>query len=204
MGPAWNAALLVSAGLAAVWLVGFLLFRGPEGLRIVALCILAAVAYGILHDMLTARISIEYFTIGHPRLFQSDDPTPHALAWGVLATWWVGLLLGVPLALAARRGERPKIAARELLRPIGVLLLAMAVCAVLGAAIGRSGAQRGWFELYGDLRERVPAEKQVAFITAGGAHSASYLTGFAGGIVLIVRTWKRRALLQPAATTVAS
>jgi hypothetical protein len=193
MGPAWNAALFVAAGLCAIWLVGFLLFRGPEGLRIVALCILSAVAYGILHDLVTARISIEYFTIGHPRLFASDDPTPRALAWGVLATWWVGLLLGIPLALAARRGERPKVAARELVRPIGVLLCAMALCALAGAAIGHLGAQRGWFVLFGDLRERVPAEKQVAFMTAGGAHSASYLVGFAGGVVLIVRTWRARA-----------
>ena len=51
--------------------------------------------------------------------------------------------------------------------------------------------------LFGDLRERVPPEKQVAFMTAGGAHSASYLVGFVGGVVLIVRTWRRRAWLAP-------
>jgi len=195
--PAWHAVLLVAAALCAVWLIGFLVFRGPEPLRIVALCIAAAVGYGMVHDQITARISIEYFTIGHPRLFATDDPTPHALAWGVIATWWVGLLLGVPLAIAARRGARPKVAARELLRSIGVLLVVMALCALLGAAIGHFGAERHWFVLFGDLRERVPAETQVAFMTAGGAHSASYLAGFAGGVFLIVRTWKWRAKLPP-------
>ena len=195
MAPAWNAVLLVAAALCAVWLAGFLIFRGPEPLRIVALCIGAAVGYGIVHDLVTARISIEYFTIGHPRLFVTDDPTPHALAWGVLATWWVGLMLGVPLAIAARRGERRKVAARELMGLIGVLLAVMALCALVGAAIGHFGAERHWFVLFGDLRERVPAEKQVAFMTAGGAHGASYFVGFAGGIVLIVRTWKRRTRL---------
>ena len=126
MDPAWNAVLLVAAALCAVWLVGFLVFRGPDWARILALCVGSAVAYGIVHDQITARVSIEYFTIGHPRLFATDDPTPHALAWGVIATWWVGLLLGIPLAIAARRGARPKLAARDLLRPIGVLLVAMA------------------------------------------------------------------------------
>jgi len=195
MAPAWNAALLVAAALCAIWLVGLLLFRGPEWLRIVALCIGAAVVYGVGHDMVTARISIEYFTIGHPRLFVTDDPTPHALAWGVLATWWVGAVLGIPLALAARRGRRPRLSARNLLRPIGVLLVVMALCALVGAAIGHFGAERHWFVLFGALAESVPAEKQVAFMTAGWAHGASYLVGFLGGLVLIVKTWRRRATL---------
>jgi hypothetical protein len=199
MDPAWNAVLLVAAALCAVWLVGFLVFRGPEPLRIVALCIGAAVAYGLVHDQITARVSIEYFTIGHPRLFATDDPTPHALAWGVIATWWVGVLLGIPLAIAARRGPRPKLAARDLLRPIGVLLLVMALCALAGAAIGHFGAERNWFVLFGELRERVPPEKQIAFMTAGGAHSASYLVGFVGGVVLIVKTWRRRSAMPPRA-----
>ena len=197
MDPGWNAVLLVAAALCAVWLVGFVVFRGPEPLRIVALCIGAAVAYGLVHDQITARVSIEYFTIGHPRLFETDDPTPHALAWGVIATWWVGVLLGIPLEIAARRGRRPKLAARQLLRPIGVLLGAMALCALIGAAIGHFGAERRWFVLYGDLGQRVPPDKQVAFMTAGGAHSASYLVGFVGGVILIVKTWRRRAALTP-------
>ncbi len=197
MDPAWNAALLVAAALCAIWLTPIVIFRGQESLRIVALCIGAAVGYGIVHDMVTARISIEYFTIGHPPLFETDDPTPHALAWGVIATWWVGLMLGIPLAIAARRGRRRKVSARQLVRPICVLLLVMALCAALCAAIGHFGAQRGWFVLYGGLRELVQAEKQVAFLTAGGAHGASYLVGFLGGLVLIVMTWRRRAAMAP-------
>jgi len=44
-------------------------------LGIVFLCILAAVFYGILHDQITARICVEYFTIGHPIVFGTEDPT---------------------------------------------------------------------------------------------------------------------------------
>jgi hypothetical protein len=195
--PAWNAVWIVVAALCLAWLAGFVLFRGPEWARIVALAIGAAVFYGLVHDQITARISIEYLTIGHPRLFAHDDPTIHALAWGVLATWWVGLMLGLPLALAARRGERPKIAARELVRPIAWLLGVMAVCALVAGCIGHFGAQRGWFVLFGDLAQRVPDDRKVAFLSAGWAHAASYLAGFCGGIVLIVRTWRRRARLDP-------
>lgn len=62
----------------------------------VALSVLAAVVYGILHDQITARICVEYFTIGHARLIDSDSPTVLGLFWGVVATWWVGLPLSVP------------------------------------------------------------------------------------------------------------
>ncbi len=63
---------------------------------------MAAISYGIVHDQITARICVEYFTVGHPRLTDSDLPTVLALFWGVVATWWVGLPLGLGLAFAAR------------------------------------------------------------------------------------------------------
>lgn len=37
-----------------------------ESLKIVLLCIVAAIVYGILHDQVTARVCAEYFAIGHP------------------------------------------------------------------------------------------------------------------------------------------
>ena len=40
-----------------------------ESLKIVVLCIVAAIVYGILHDQVTARVCVEYFTIGHPPIF---------------------------------------------------------------------------------------------------------------------------------------
>jgi len=36
-----------------------------QAIRIVLLSIASAVAYGIVHDQITARICIEYFTIGY-------------------------------------------------------------------------------------------------------------------------------------------
>ena len=67
-----------------------------ESLKIVLLCILSAILYGILQDQVTARVCVEYFTIGHPPVFNTESPTLLALGWGVIATWWVGLLLGIP------------------------------------------------------------------------------------------------------------
>src|SRR3954451_19765307 len=64
-----------------------------QALAIVLLSILAAVLYGIVHDQVTARICVEYFTIGHPPVFDTESPTLLGLGWGVIATWWVGLVV---------------------------------------------------------------------------------------------------------------
>ena len=85
-----------------------------QAIAIVALCIGSAVAYGILHDQVTARVCVEYFTIGHPPVFSAVSPTMLGIGWGIIATWWVGLLLGIPLAVAARAGRRTKRSARGL------------------------------------------------------------------------------------------
>src|SRR5262249_21340667 len=97
---------------------------------IVALCVLFAVAYGIVHDQITARVCVEYFTIGHPPVFGTDNPTLLGLGWGALATWWVGVMLGVSLALIARVGSRPKRSAISLVRPLVALMAISAVTAV--------------------------------------------------------------------------
>src|SRR5262245_58028888 len=89
---------------------------------IVLLGVFAAVLYGILHDQVTARVCVEYFTIGHPPYFNTDSPTLLALGWGFLATWWVGLPLGILLAVAAREGKRPKRDVQTLFRPVLILL----------------------------------------------------------------------------------
>ena len=102
-----------------------------QALSIVLMSIVAAVIYGILHDQITARVCVEYFTIGHPPVFETDDPTLLGLGWGVIATWWAGLLIGVPLAIAARVGSRPKRSVGTLFRPIANLLCSMAICACL-------------------------------------------------------------------------
>src|SRR5258706_14670057 len=96
-----------------------------QSVAIILMSVIAAVVYGIIHDQITARICIEYFTIGHPRLIESESPTILGLFWGIVATWWVGLPLGVGLAVAARAGDRPKIRAVETNRPILILMTVM-------------------------------------------------------------------------------
>jgi hypothetical protein len=169
-------------------------------IAIVLLCMVAAIAYGIVHDQVTARVCVEYFTIGHPPVFATEDPTLLAIGWGILATWWVGLILGIPLAIAARAGGRPKRSAASLVPPLACLLLVMAIGATLAGVLGWWLADRGTVVLVGPISERLPADRHAPFIADLWAHTVSYLLGFAGGLVVIVSVWRsrRRAGVRPA------
>jgi hypothetical protein len=163
-----------------------------QSLGIIFLAVMAAIAYGIVHDQITARICVEYFTIGHPRLIDSDSPTVLGFFWGVVATWWVGLPLGSGLAVAARAGRRPKLTASQLLVPVVYLLGWMLAVATVFGAVGFVTSRAGFFHLPEPLASQVPADKHTAFLVDGWAHSGSYLAGIVGGIVLCVATWRRR------------
>jgi hypothetical protein len=160
--------------------------------RIISLCFVAAIAYGIVHDQITARICVEYFTIGHPPVFDTDSPTLLGLGWGVIATWWVGLLLGLMLAFAALRGSRPKRTARSLVGPVAILLVWMGTLAAVAGVLGFLAANLGWVRLVEPFASRVPVERHALFIADLWAHSASYLVGFVGGLILIRRVWRSR------------
>lgn len=167
---------------------------------IILLCIVAAVVYGVVHDQVTARLCVEYFTIGHPPIFPTTDPTLLGLGWGVIATWWVGLILGVPLALCSRVGPWPKLTAAQLVRPLIIMLTVVAVLAVIAGVVGNVAASSKAVRLLEPLASRVPKDRHVAFLTNLWAHSASYLAGALGGIVLCVYALVRRGRLAARAT----
>jgi hypothetical protein len=169
-----------------------LLTEALQFLAIVILCILVCITYGVLHDQITARICVEYFTVGHPIIIETTDPTILGCLWGVIATWWVGVLLGVPLAIVARAGKRPKRSAASLLPLIGILFVGNAVFAALAGCVGYIAATNGWVRLSPSLAERVPLEQHVPFLVDLWAHNASYIGGLFGGITVMERVWKAR------------
>ena len=167
-------------------------------LNFVGLGIVAACVYGVIHDQITARICVEYFTLGHAPLFATESPTLLGIGWGIIASWWGGAILGLGLAAAARVGRPPKIAASNMIRPVIILLGVMAISALIAGIVGNLAARMGWVYLIGQIAIDVPKEKHPAFLADMWAHGASYLVGFLGGWILIVRTWWSRFGLKPA------
>jgi len=167
-----------------------------ESIKIIVFSILAAITYGIIHDQITAHICVEYFTIGHARVIQSESPFILALVWGVIATWWVGLSLGILLAFSLRTGKYPKLTYKDLKKPMLILLICMFCIAFIAGVIGFTTSKLGIFILVRRLAMRVPEEQHCAFLAVGWAHSASYLAGIVGGIILCIKTLKKRIKLE--------
>ena len=165
-----------------------------EFVRIVLLAVAGAIIYGLIHDQITARVCLEYFTVGHPRMFASDSPTLHALYWGVAATWWAGAMIGVCLALASRVGDLPKLTSREQVAPILTLLALMGVAAAAAGSItyhtvGRSIRR---YEMRYSEPSWISPDHRAAFLADLATHQTSYAVGFSGGVILSgIAIWRR-------------
>jgi hypothetical protein len=152
----------------------------------------AAILYGIVHDQITARVCVEYFTIGHPPVFDTEDPTLLGIGWGIIATWWVGALLGLLLARAALTGPSPPRTVRSLVRPVALLMLVTGVAALVAGLAGWIAAGQGWVVLLEPLANELPPEKHRAFLADLWAHTTSYFVGAVGGGLVCIRVWKTR------------
>jgi hypothetical protein len=160
--------------------------------QVILLSILAACAYGVVHDQITVRLCIGYFTVAHPPLFHTTSPTLLALCWGVAATAGIGAALGVILALVSQsRGEVPYSVSR-LGRSILVLLVVMSASAFTAGIVGYELSRRGFISIPAGLAESVPAPQHDRFMAVWFAHGASYLIGLAGGAFLCFAVWRAR------------
>ena len=157
---------------------------------------LVCVLYGVIHDQFTARICLEYFTVGHPPIFDTQDPTLLALGWGVVASWWVGLILGIPLAAAARLGPRPQRSARSLIRPLAVLALAVGCWAAVIGSVAWFAATRGWISLSAEMATKLQPDQQLPYLVDLWIHNASYAGGCFGALCLMAWVWWTRIVLD--------
>lgn len=168
-------------------------------LKIILLCMASAILYGICHDQVTARVCVEYFTVGHAPIFPTESPTLLAFGWGTLATWWVGLILGVLVALVSRAGSWPKFDAAHLIRPIACLLIVMAAASLLAGITGYQLAKAGGFVLPEPLGSRIPEGHHHAFFADSLAHLAAYGVGLSGGLIVCAGVLVQRRRIARAA-----
>ena len=164
-----------------------------ESLKIICFCILAACAYGIAHDMLTTHVCVEYFLPPvHPMIIPTTHPLLLALIWGIVATWWVGLFLGIPLAIVCRVGSKPKLSARDIVKPVLFMLAVLYVAAMLLGGIGYIMGQMELWLIPPYFHTVIAPERLAQFQFNGFAHEAAYWLGTIGGIVLMISCWRKR------------
>jgi hypothetical protein len=180
---------IVAPAIVCLALIVVALFTRRPRLQFAALGLVAMVGYGMLQDQLSARLCPEYFTVFHPPIPGVTDPTLLGVAWGFLGAWWGGVLLGYVAGLVATLGSRPQVAPRELVRPLVVLIVAVAVVVLLtGINVWRHS------ELFGVsldpwVTKQVPPERHRQLLIVACYHFAAYASATIGGVVLCLWVW---------------
>ncbi len=169
---------------------GFLKFAVFLSTLAISVCI--AGLYGILNDQITFTISPEYFTkfkyvqFGvKPAYFGGERQAVAAI--GFLATWWVGLIIGMALGLTGLSYKHHKTMLLMILKAISITFCITICAGFAGFLYGKyhlANTGVNWW-LPNDLVDK------KAFIVVGSIHNFSYLGGLAGllagNIYLVVK-----------------
>lgn len=171
------------------------------------ICAAVAILYGILNDLLTSRISVEYFLFGKgvaERVSAEVAANPdayrgtldlHAIRIGTLATWSAGLIAGAAMLITKSLGRRPHLRMRQMLRYLPLI----ALCAVVLAAIGAWLGHAGFFTRFSDDFAQMLARDEMRprrFMAVFGIHLGGYVGGLIGLILSCLLVWRRRGLLR--------
>jgi len=141
--------------------------------------------YGILHDQLTYTISPEYYTkfkfyqfglmdLGNEAIF--PNPRIEVSAVGFMATWWMGLPIGLILGLVGLVHKDNKQMFRATLKAIIVTVIVAFATGLIGLAYGKlylADIGVDWW-----LPDNLIDTKN--FIAVGSMHNFSYLGGLTG------------------------
>lgn len=161
-------------------------------LKIILLVLFSAMAYGILHDTVTANLCVEYFTVGHPKVIESESPFALALVWGIIATWWPALPMGILIAVVSQAGKLSKLSLKDVSKTVFRLLGIMALLAFAAGITGYFLAEGGTIWLVPELAEQVDAHAHSRFLAAGWSHGASYLSGIIGTLIVCILLHRKR------------
>lgn len=176
-------------------------------LLIIILSALTGGLYGILHDQVTYTISPEYFTkfkfyqFGL-KIFILADQRVGAMLVGILATWWMGLIIGLILgALSLLFDARQMFGQwfRSMVITIGVAVmvpvLALGVWLII-QKVSPSPAQTVYLPAF--VPEGITVDDTKAFTAVGVIHNFSYLGGLLGLVAgcwyMVVKYRKNKAV----------
>jgi hypothetical protein len=151
--------------------------------------VVTAGLFGMIHNQISYSVSNEYFTKFKFIQFRRLDSTIHerirAAEVGFLASWWMGIPLGLVCGSAGFIQRSPDLMRRALILSVPVIVLLTLAIALAGLVHG--WRQTGTVNLASYRHWYVPANTQELrrFLCAGYMHNAAYI----GGALSIPAAW---------------
>lgn len=156
----------------------------PVFFLLLALSALAASAFGAAHNQLSFSVGPDYFlSLKFPQFGIADDTAPRlgAAIVGVQASWWMGVMVGLPAflyGLLSVPTARSYFAAG--LGAIGLVFLLSMAAAFNGLILGLVATSTGFLDNAIAIPDPVD---RADFLRAGLMHEASYLGGGLGALL---------------------
>jgi hypothetical protein len=175
-------------------------------LLIIVLAPLVGGMYGVLHDQLTYTISPEYYTkfkfyqfgltdVGKEAVF--PNPRIAVSAVGFMATWWMGLPIGLILGLVGLVHKDNKQMFRATMQAIIVTVIIAFATGLIGLLYGKLYLTDKGVDWW--LPDNLIDTKN--FIAVGSMHNFSYLGGLTGLIAGIIYSVRKKRKYAAAVTT---
>jgi hypothetical protein len=183
-----------------------MLARLPIFLTFLLAAIVTASAYGAIHDQISYTVSPEYFTrfkfIKFQLLDETVSPRMRAAEVGVLASWWMGIPLGILTGLVAFIHRDNKVMIRSLAWSLLLMSGFALVFSLCGLLYGYMQTQTIDLSAYSDWYIPDGVQNIRNYLCAGYMHNSGYL----GGAIAIPVAWAFHLLIwfktrPPAAET---
>jgi hypothetical protein len=145
-----------------------------------------ACVLGIGLDLVTANVAVEYFTVYHPRIVDTERPWLLAIVWGVGASWWFGAIAGVIVGVINHRRPEP-LPPRRILRWVAIacVVLWIIMIAILVAVLAFAST------IPAEIR-RPTFDYDRRIMAVAMAHQFEYILGAIAGLVIAIKTWRTR------------
>ncbi len=197
--PFWARAL--TAGALLVVVAGIDFFRHRQGATrwreygFWGLCGVAGAVFAVLNDLVTSRLSRDYFVIG--KGLRADDPRD--FVWEVVAlALRAGFVAGIAIGGALLLANNPRPALRQLRYAALASYLLFPLAAALVAA-PMVAAIRWWDvqSLGAELRRALPESDVESFLRVQRIHVGLYMGAFAGTVAAVIVARRKRRSAAP-------